>query len=109
MPSKTKVSLVDEDFQAVIREFQPALLELFKGVSPQAYGAARRQLHVGARLNQTIRLKDVLRLLEGAGLLAPMLESSIPNSLSGRIVPDLAATLLLPSLESNGGFKAASS
>jgi len=101
--------LVEEEFQAVLGEFGPALRGVFRGASRQAdlhegadeeacsrpkdFGAVRRQFHVGARLDQTVRLKDVLRLLADNGMLLPMLFSSAPlgDGTSERVLPEPAA------------------
>ncbi|CAK0877298.1 unnamed protein product [Prorocentrum cordatum] len=101
--------LVEEEFQAVLGEFGPALRGVFRGASRQAdlhegadeeacsrpkdFGAVRRQFHVGARLDQTVRLKDVLRLLADNGMLLPMLCSSAPlgDGTSERVLPEPAA------------------
>lgn len=42
-------------------------------------GYALRQSHVQARLDITIRVKDLLRLLDSAGLLKPFTEKDIPS------------------------------
>lgn len=87
--------LVNQDFRRTVKEFEPALMHLFRGAvtgkDPDPlldvhtmhrfsdFGAPRRQLLSQHRIDETVRLKDVLRLLGRLGLLRPMLASTFPE------------------------------
>lgn len=62
------------------------------------YGGSRRHVHVNARCDITTRLKDVLKLLDSMGLLAPMLMSDLPaeGNVHGPLVPEPEPTLDMP-------------
>lgn len=109
--------LGQEDFQALIRKFDPELWTLFGGPSPEAAASAEaveapsrpatgasaavtvpppaprpaslglpaRQLHVAARLDVTLRVSDLLRLLGRAGFLRAMTADLLPEDLAGTV------------------------
>jgi len=87
--------LVNGEVRQTLKEFEAVLLRLFRsavvgggrgvgGDGPcmgrfSEFGAPRRRLGMLARLDETIRVKDVLRLLDSAGLLRPMPASVLPR------------------------------
>jgi hypothetical protein len=98
--------LVDQDLQVTLRDFRPQLLQIFRSMAmgedfgtpayeisrpgtgadgsvPRLaafgrFGAPVRRLHVCARMDVTVRVKDVLKLLDRVGLLRPMKLKTLP-------------------------------
>mmetsp|Transcript_53786 Transcript_53786/g.149248 ORF Transcript_53786/g.149248 Transcript_53786/m.149248 type:complete len:1067 (-) Transcript_53786:248-3448(-) len=87
--------LVQQEFRQTLEEFGPALWHLFRGAVAgrevgvlddrksmqrfNVFGAPKRQSRSLARVDETVRLKDVLRLVSRLGLFRPILASSFPQ------------------------------
>lgn len=85
----------DKTIMPILNEFSPILWQMFEGSSPLSatgvlgshvqpmhrqlvFGAVQRHFHVNARIDHTIRVKDLLRLLDTVGFLQPPSVDNVP-------------------------------